>query len=107
MQELNLSKYSGLDWDKHNSPKIKDKHSVEYFEIEQVILNGPVILYAEAPKNGIKENRYMLLGITDLLRGLSIIVTPRGNLLRPISARPMSKKERRIYEEEIKKDPEV
>ena len=46
----------------------------------------------------IKENRYYLLGRTNNNRQMFITFTIRLNLIRVISARDMSRKEREIYE---------
>jgi uncharacterized DUF497 family protein len=44
------------------------------------------------------EKRFCALGKTDRNRRLSIAFTVRNDLIRVISARDMSRKERRIYE---------
>lgn len=44
------------------------------------------------------EQRYVALGATDDGRRLFVSFTVRNNRLRVVSARPMSRKERRIYE---------
>ncbi|MGB8296472.1 MAG: BrnT family toxin [Polyangia bacterium] len=46
-----------------------------------------------------REPRYAALGWTDQRRPLTVIFTVRGALLRVISARDMSRRERRIYEQ--------
>ncbi|MGO9410921.1 MAG: BrnT family toxin [Spirochaetia bacterium] len=43
------------------------------------------------------EQRFAALGRTDFGRQLTVIFTTRGSLLRVISGRPMSGRERRIY----------
>ena len=48
----------------------------------------------------------VLLGRTDQDRFLFAVFTIREELIRIISARDMNKKEREIYNEEIKKDSE-
>jgi len=47
-----------------------------------------------------QEPRYAALGKTEDGRRLTVIFTVRGNLIRVISARDMSRRERRIYEQE-------
>ncbi|MBA3345192.1 MAG: BrnT family toxin [Gemmatimonadales bacterium] len=46
-----------------------------------------------------EEPRYAALGEADAGRRLSIVFTLRGTLVRVISARDMSRPERRIYEQ--------
>ncbi|MBI4049503.1 MAG: BrnT family toxin [Candidatus Doudnabacteria bacterium] len=53
------------------------------------------------------ELRYTLLGITGLDQILFIVFTIRNNIIRIISARKADKKERQIYEEEAKKNPQI
>jgi uncharacterized DUF497 family protein len=42
--------------------------------------------------------RFYLLGQTDAARLLFVVFTLRGTLIRVISARDMSRKERKVYE---------
>ena len=46
------------------------------------------------------ENRFYALGKTDLKRTLFIVITVRNKLIRVISARDMSRKEREVYNNE-------
>ena len=93
--------YSGFDWDEENSRK-NDKHGVSKPEVEQVFLNAPLLLAGDV-KHSKRELRFHALGRTDLDRWLHITFTERGNgrLIRPISARAMSRKERAIYEQAV------
>ena len=54
-----------------------------------------------------KEQRTLALGKTFDKRLLSIVFTIRRNKIRVISARDMSKKERKIYEENSKEDTSI
>lgn len=99
--------YTGFEWDEGNSRK-NEKHGVTQAEVEQVFLNAPLIL-ADDLKHSQKEPRFHALGRTEEDRCLHVTFTERGNgvLIRPISARDMSRKERAIYEQAIKAHPEV
>ena len=44
------------------------------------------------------DDRYLALGRTDMNRRLFLVFEIRGKLIRVISARDMTKKERSIYE---------
>jgi uncharacterized DUF497 family protein len=94
--------YAGFDWDEGNARK-NEKHGVSKPEVERVFLNQPLLL-ADDPKHSQPEPRLHALGRTDLDRWLHITFTERGNgtLIRPISARAMSRKERAIYEQAVK-----
>jgi uncharacterized DUF497 family protein len=85
-----------FEWDEGNSEKSWRRHGVTQAEAEQVFLNRP-LLVAEDPGHSAGEVRRFALGCTDLGRLLAVVFTLRGSLLRVISARPMSRRERRIY----------
>jgi uncharacterized DUF497 family protein len=53
------------------------------------------------------EPRYYVLGRTNDERHLFIVFTIRKNKIRVISARDMSRKERRIYREQIEKTSKI
>lgn len=84
----------GFQWDDGNASKNWTRHKVSQSEAEQVFLNRPLIV-AEAPFR--KEPRQFAFGQTDAGRLLTVVVTVRGSLLRVISVRPMSRRERRGY----------
>ena len=93
--------YTGFDWDAGNARK-NEKHCVSKAEVEQVFLNAPLLL-ADDKKHTQREPRFHALGRTDLDRRLHVTFTERANgtLIRPISARAMSRKERTVYEKAI------
>ncbi len=104
--ESMLAKCTGFQWDEGNSEKNWEKHKVLKSECEQAFFNIPLVI-ADSKKESDKEKRWYLLGRTDLDRRLFIVFTVRKNLIRVISARNMSNKERKIYNEEIEKDTEA
>ncbi len=86
----------GFQWDDGNSSKNWARHQVSQTEAEQVFLNRPVIVIGN-PMHSVEEVRYFAFGATDAGRLLAVVFTLRGPLLRVISARPMSRHERRAY----------
>lgn len=84
----------GFQWDEGNASKNWTRHRVSQTEAEQVFLNRPLIV-AAAPFAG--EARQFAFGRTDAGRPLTVVFTIRGPLLRVISVRPMSRRERRGY----------
>lgn len=88
----------GFQWDKDNIEKNWLKHKVSPVECEQVFFNKA--LFAEDVKHSQREKRYYALGLTNNRRLLFVAFTIRRNRIRIISARNMSKKERKIYEEQ-------
>ena len=97
--------YVAFDWDEENSRK-NEKHGVTKAEVEQAFLNKPLIVVSDV-KHCQQEVRFHALGRTDANRCLLITFTERGDgtLVRPISARAASRKERKIYEEALKGNP--
>lgn len=88
----------GFDWDNGNESKNWEKHKVSKVESEQVFFNDPLLIF-ESTK--LDEERYLALGKTNSKRYLAIVFAVRKQMfIRVISARPMSKKERRVYEYE-------
>ena len=98
-----FEKCIGFQWDKGNSEKNWERHQVLKSECEQVFFNKPLVVSNTKDKTA-REKRWYILGRTDLDRLLFVVFTIRENLIRVISARDMSKKERVNYYEEIKKD---
>lgn len=93
-----MDNITGFQWDAHNAGKNWEKHRVTPEESEQVFLNRPLMTSApESRQDG--EPRHYALGETDEGRRLFIVFTVRGDLIRVISARDMSRKERMIYED--------
>jgi len=105
MKEL-LKYCNGFDWDKSNSDKNWIRHQVTRNECEQVFFNEPKIIN-EDKKHSQLEGRFYLLGITDRKRLLFLVFVLRGKLIRVISARDMSKKERRIFNEKTRRNTDI
>lgn len=89
-----LPNIEGFQWDEGNASKNWTRHRVSQTEAEQVFLNRPVIVVG-APFES--ESRQFAFGRTDARRLLTVVFTVRGSLLRVISVRPMSRRERRGY----------
>ena len=97
---INWKQIKGFNWDTGNERKSVDKHSVSQLEAEQLFFNEPLLLLPDK-KHSDQEPRYHALGISDSGRQLHITLTLRdeNTLIRVISARPMHRKERKIYEQ--------
>jgi uncharacterized DUF497 family protein len=91
-----LAAATGFDWDPGNRDKNWLGHSVAAAECEQIFFNEPLVVVADA-KHSQLEDRYYALGRTSAGRRLFVVFTMRGALVRVISARDMSRKERRAY----------
>ena len=87
----------GFEWDAANWRKSELKHGVAAAEAEEVLLSGPLCQVDALHSD--QEQRYVALGMTNEGRPLFVSFTIRRNRVRVISARPMSRQERVIYEE--------
>lgn len=92
-----LARCVGFEWDSHNAGKNWLRHRVAPEECEQIFFNLPLVTGRDA-KHSEKEARFYALGRTDAGRLLFVVFTTRGNQVRVISARDMSRKERNTYE---------
>lgn len=99
---LDLDHVEGFEWDGGNARKSADKHSVSQAEAEQVFFNKPLLLFDDK-RHSLVEVRYHAYGKTNDNRLLQVSFTIRagGLLIRVISARDMSRKERVVYGQEI------
>jgi uncharacterized DUF497 family protein len=86
----------GFEWDAGNSEKNWKRHRVTQAECEQIFANLPLVL-SVATKAASSEPCYFALGCTDGSRELAVVFTVRGKRVRVISARPMSRRERKEY----------
>src|SRR5271154_4122923 len=91
----------GFDWDAGNERKSADKHRVTQSEAEQAFFNQPLLIL-EDDRHTFAEARFHALGCTNDKRRLHITFTLRreATLIRVISARDVSARERLVYEED-------
>ena len=89
----------GFDWDAGNERKSVDKHRVSQAEAEQAFFNQPLLVLKD-DRHSLVENRFHALGRSNDDRPLLVTFTLRreATLIRVISARDMSARERMAYE---------
>ncbi len=100
---LILESCEGFEWDDGNAGKNWHLHRVTDAESEQVFSNEPIIIVRDSSHSN-SENRYAARGVTSSRRRLTVIFTMRNALIRVVSARDMTRREDRIYEEKIKRN---
>ena len=88
--------FEGLDWTGGNAEKNWDGHQVSPLEAEQVFFNSPLLAGGDEAHSQ-HERRFFALGQTDAGRELFIAFMICGRKLRVISARDMSRRERKGY----------
>lgn len=91
-----LSSPIEFEWDKYNIEHI-GKHKVKPGECEQVFFNIPLTVEIDLVHSH-GEERYFVLGKTNMNRTLVVIFTLRKAKIRIITARDVNKKERINYE---------
>ena len=96
---MQLPKPLSFQWDKGNFDKNFKKHRVRNKETEEIFEDKNLKILKDL-KHSQKEERFFAYGITKKKRKLHIVFTirDREQQLRIISARDMSKRERRYYE---------
>jgi uncharacterized DUF497 family protein len=95
---IDFERITGFDWDEGNRRKNFDSHGVVDFEAEEIFLD-PRVMIAPDAEHSQKEPRWAAYGTTTEGRALTIIFTLRAErtLIRIVSARDMSRKERKTY----------
>jgi uncharacterized DUF497 family protein len=93
---VSASDFEGFDWTGGNGEKNWKRHGVAPLEAEQVFFNTPLLWGDDQGHSG-TERRFYALGQTNDGRELFVAFTMRGRHLRVVSARDMSRKERRGY----------
>ncbi|HSP16764.1 MAG TPA: BrnT family toxin [Thermoanaerobaculia bacterium] len=101
-----LEDCTGFEWDEGNLDKNWQRHGVAFWECEEIVLNRPLVVRPDS-EHSKTELRYYALGRTEAGRLLFVAFTIRRKLIRPISARDMTAKERRVYAFYSKEDSEV
>ena len=97
-ETLDFGGWDGFEWDEGNLLKNWEKHRVSASECEQVFFSRPLVAGLDEDRAK-KERRYYALGVTDGGRKLFVVFTSRSRKIRVISARDMSRKERKVFDE--------
>ena len=93
---IDWKQVTGFDWAAGNERKSEAKHAVNRFDAEQVFFNQPLIVRHDHAHSR-SETRYYALGRTDVDRLLFVAFTIRIDNIRVISARDMTRSEKRRY----------
>ncbi|MEO7859489.1 MAG: BrnT family toxin [Nitrospirales bacterium] len=87
-----------FEWDPHKAEINFRKHGVSFDEAGSVFLDR-LALSGQDPEHSVRESRYITFGMSGLNRLLSVSHTYRPGAIRIISARRVTRGERRLYEE--------
>jgi uncharacterized DUF497 family protein len=87
-----------FEWDRGNSFKSKAKHGISTKEVEEIFDLKTAIPLGRQILPKVDEERLCVIGPTSSGKMISVVFTFRQGRVRPISARPASRKEREKYE---------
>ena len=96
-----FSRVTGFEWDEGNSRKNVDKHGVSQSEAEQIFLDPRLLVLVDDRHSG-AEKRFAAYGRTVERRRLHVnfMLRSEDTLIRVISARATSRRERARYDQE-------
>ena len=103
---IRLSGVISFLWDKGNLDKSYEKHGITPKESEEIFLDESLQVISDV-KHSQTEDRFIAIGSSNRDEILFVVFMMRTKKIRILSARKASKKERRFYEQAIKKDSEV
>lgn len=89
-------KCTEFEWDKGNAGKNK-KHGIEDTESEEAFFDPQKVIFKDRLHSH-SEERFILLGKTKKEQLLFIVFSKIKNKIRVISARPINRRERFLYE---------
>ena len=87
-----------FEWDLHKADSNLRKHGVSFHEAASVWGDTLSITYHD-PDHSVTEHRFITVGMSRARRMLMVAHADRGDNVRIISARRMTRQERRQYEE--------
>ena len=85
-------------WDPAKATANLRKHGVSFIEASTAFAD-PLSITIPDPDHSVGEERFVLIGLSDRQHLVIVAHVERGDLIRIISARPASRRERKTYEE--------
>lgn len=87
-----------FEWDSAKAAANVRKHKVNFDEASTVFADD-LSATGRDLEHSIDESRFVTFGLSSRGRVLAVSHTDRGGVVRILSARPATRKEKRIYEE--------
>ena len=87
-----------FEWDKGKAELNLKKHGTAFREAATVF-GDPLAITFDDPDHSVDEDRFITFGLSRFNHQLVVSHTEREGKMRIISARPMTRQERKIYEE--------
>jgi uncharacterized DUF497 family protein len=86
-----------VEWDPNKAASNVEKHGVSFEEAATVFFD-PLALTIPDPAHSFDEDRFITMGLSVLDQLLVVVHTDRAGVIRLISAREATARERRAYE---------
>jgi uncharacterized DUF497 family protein len=86
-----------FEWDAHKAILNLKKHNVP-FEEATTVFGDPLSITVPDPDHSLEEDRYILIGMSANHRLLMVAHAERGDRIRIMSARELTRREREQYE---------
>lgn len=87
-----------FEWDPAKARTNEEKHGVSFFEASEVFGDDYSSSVCD-PDHSDDEDRYLIFGLSKTGKYLVVSYTERGDRIRIISAREMTPREQRAYEQ--------
>ncbi len=88
-----------FEWDEKKAASNLKKHGVS-FEEASTVFGDWLSITIEDPLHSEHEDRFIIIGKSELLNTLVVVHVERSESIRIISARPTTKNEQKFYEEQ-------
>jgi uncharacterized DUF497 family protein len=87
-----------FEWDENKATLNFSKHGIS-FEEARTVFDDPLYVDFYDPDHSDEEDRYIIVGESQQGHLLIVSYTERGDIIRLISARKVTRMEREVYEE--------
>lgn len=87
-----------FEWDENKAASNLTKHGV-LFEEAKTVFEDPLYIDFYDPDHSEDEERYLIVGESSQGRLLIVSYTEKGDFIRIISAREVTRTEQKVYEE--------
>ncbi len=87
-----------FEWDRRKAKSNLKKHDISFQEAATVFGDALAITFDD-PDHSVNEHRFLTFGLSRTGKAIIVSHTERDKSMRIISARLMTKRERKIYEE--------
>jgi uncharacterized protein len=87
-----------FEWDENKAARNLSKHGIS-FEEAKTVFDDPLYVDFYDPDHSEDEARYLIVGSSNQRRLLIVSYTERGDSIRLISAREVTRSEQEAYEE--------